>query len=265
MTVTYDHTAISVRDAHGDRGMVSSGSRYASEAGAQILRDGGNAVDAAVATSLALSVAATPFSGVGGGGFMLVHMASRGESLMIDYRENSPAAAPPDLFRLDPSGAVLDEENHLGAKAPAVPGTFAGMDLALRKFGTMALSRVAGPAVAYGRDGFEITPFLDWVMARSEDLALAKLGRSEEASSIWLKGDGGTYRTGETMYNRLALRCSGERGCPRDWGVLRGSDRLACSRDDRARGRAHARGRPGLLPGCPSHPCTGPNSAICGS
>ena len=201
MTAVYDPAAIRVRDARGGAGMVSSGSRYASEAGAQVLREGGNAVDAAVATSLALTVAATPFSGVGGGGFMLVHMAGRGESLMIDYRERAPAGAPPDLFRLDPGGAVMDEENHLGAKAPAVPGTFAGMDMALRKFGTMTMAQVARRAVAYGRDGFEITPFLDWVMARDEDLASAKFRRSEEAASIWLKADGSTYRTGETFRN----------------------------------------------------------------
>ena len=126
MTAVYDHTAIAVRDARGGGGMVSSGSRHASEAGAQVLREGGNAVDAAVATSLALSVAATPFSGVGGGGFMLVHMAGRGESLMIDYRERAPAGAPPDLFRLGPDGGVLDDENHLSAKAPAVPGPSPG-------------------------------------------------------------------------------------------------------------------------------------------
>ena len=202
MTAVYDHTAIAVRDARGGGGMVSSGSRHASEAGAQVLREGGNAVDAAVATSLALSVAATPFSGVGGGGFMLVHMAGRGESLMIDYRERAPAGAPPDLFRLGPDGGVLDDENHLSAKAPAVPGTFAGMDMALRKFGTMTMAQVARRAVAYGRDGFEITPFLDWVMRRDEDLALAKFGRSEEAAGTWLKGDGSTYRAGETFYNR---------------------------------------------------------------
>ena len=198
----YDHTAIGVRDARGGGGMVSSGSRYASEAGAQVLREGGNAVDAAVATSLALSVAATPFSGVGGGGFMLVHMAGRGESLMIDYRENSPAAAPANLFRLDPDGQVIGEENHLGAKAAAVPGTLAGMAMALDKFGTMTMAQVARRAVNYGREGFVITPFLGWVIDNDIDLALTKFRRSEEASSIWLKGDGTGYSTGEILHNR---------------------------------------------------------------
>ena len=198
----YDHTAIGTREARGGRGMVSSGSRYASEAGAGVLREGGNAVDAAVATSLALSVAATPFSGVGGGGFMLVHMAERGESLMIDYRENSPAAAPADLFRLGPDSQVIDEENHLGAKASAVPGTFAGMAMALEKFGTMTMAQVAKRAVAYGREGFAITPFLGWVIENDIDLALTKFRRYEEAGSIWLKDDGTGYRTGEIFHNR---------------------------------------------------------------
>ena len=198
----YDHTVIGTRDARGGGGMVSSGSRYASLAGAGVLREGGNAVDAAVATSLALSVAATPFSGVGGGGFMLVYMAERGESLMIDYRENSPAAAPADLFRLGPDGQVIGEENHLGAKASAVPGTFAGMAMALEKFGTMTMAQVAKRAVAYGREGFAITPFLGWVIENDIDLALTKFRRSEEAGNIWLKGDGTGYRTGEIFHNR---------------------------------------------------------------
>ena len=74
-----------------------------------MLRDGGHAVDAAVATSLALSVTATPFSGVGGGGFMLVHLVEPGESFMLDYRENAPAAAPPDLFNIDAQMDTIQE------------------------------------------------------------------------------------------------------------------------------------------------------------
>ena len=175
----YDHTEITVRDARGGEGMVSSGSGYASEAGAKVLREGGNAVDAAAATSLALSVAATPYSGVGGGGFMLVHMAERGESLMLDYRENSPAGAAPNLFTLDSDGNVTGDENHLGVKAPAVPGTFAGMAMALQKFGTMSLAQVAKHAVAYGRDGFAITPFLGWVLSNDVDKAETKFSRSD--------------------------------------------------------------------------------------
>ena len=136
----YDHTNIKIRDAHGNKGMVSSGSKHASEAGAEVLRDGGNAVDAAVATSLALSVAATPFSGIGGGGFMMIHMADQNKSVMIDYRENAPQLAKDNLFDLDVENNVINEQNHLGEKATAVPGTFAGMSLALEKFGTMQLS-----------------------------------------------------------------------------------------------------------------------------
>ncbi len=197
----YDHTEIAVRDARGGEGMVSSGSGYASEAGARVLREGGNAVDAAAATSLALSVAATPYSGVGGGGFMLVHMEERGKSLMLDYRENSPAGAPGDLFNLDADGNVTGDENHLGVKAPAVPGTFAGMAMALEKFGTMSLAQVAEHAVAYGRDGFAITPFLGWVLSNDVDMAESKFSRSEDASEIWLKADGSGYKTGEVFYN----------------------------------------------------------------
>ena len=197
----YDHTNIKIRDAHGNKGMVSSGSKHASEAGAEVLREGGNAVDAAVATSLALSVAATPFSGIGGGGFMMIHMADQNKSVMIDYRENAPQLAKGNLFDLDVENNVINEQNHLGEKAAAVPGTFAGMSLALEKFGTMKLSQVAKQAIDLGKNGFEVTPFLDWVMSTDSDLALTKFNRSEEASSLWLKSDGSTYKTGETKKN----------------------------------------------------------------
>lgn len=197
----YDHTKIKVRDDHGNAGMVSSGSKHASEAGASILRDGGNAVDAAAATSLALSVSATAFSGIGGGGFMMVHMADQNQSTMIDYRENAPSGASPDLFQTDAKGNVLNEQNHLGEKAAAVPGTLAGMAMALEKFGSMTLSQVADKAIDLGRNGFEITPFLGWVMNTDSDLTLTKFKRSEEASRIWLKNDGTTYNDGELFQN----------------------------------------------------------------
>ena len=197
----YDHTKITTRDDRGNGGMVSSGSKHASEAGASILREGGNAIDAAVATSLALSVSATPFSGIGGGGFMMIHMAEQNKSVMIDYRENAPQLATGNLFDLDSKNNVLDEQNHLGEKAAAIPGTFAGMSMALEQFGTMKLSQVAKRAIELGKNGFEITPFLDWVMSTDSDLASTKFKRSEEAASIWLKGDGSTYKTGETKKN----------------------------------------------------------------
>tara|TARA_Y100000590_G_scaffold192251_1_gene218581 strand:- start:3052 stop:4662 length:1611 start_codon:yes stop_codon:yes gene_type:complete len=197
----YDHTKISNRDDRGNGGMVSSGSKHASEAGASILRQGGNAIDAAVATSLALSVSATPFSGIGGGGFMMIHLADQNKNIMIDYRENAPQLAKADLFDLDNQNNVVDEQNHLGEKAAAIPGTFAGMALALEKYGTMSMSQVANHAIDLGKNGFEITPFLDWVMSTDSDLALTKFKRSEEAASIWLKSDGSTFKSGEIKTN----------------------------------------------------------------
>ena len=197
----YDHNEIKIRDDHGNKGMVSSGSKHASEAGAAIFREGGNAIDAAVATSLALSVSATPFSGIGGGGFMMIHMANQNKNVMIDYRENAPQLAKGNLFDLDSQNNVLDEQNHLGEKAAAIPGTLAGMSLALEKFGTMELSKVAKQAIELGKNGFEITPFLDWIMSTDSDLALTKFKRSQEAANIWLKSDGSTYKTGETKKN----------------------------------------------------------------
>ena len=95
------------REASGENGAVSSVSPFASQAGLSVLKAGGNAVDAAVATALTLSVTAPSFSGIGGGGFMLVYLAEKGESHVVDYRETAPKRAAADMFEVGSDGEVI--------------------------------------------------------------------------------------------------------------------------------------------------------------
>jgi gamma-glutamyltranspeptidase/glutathione hydrolase len=136
----------------GAHGMVSSNSEPASAAGAEILKAGGNAVDAAVATGFALAVT-YPFAGnIGGGGFMNIHMAD-GRNAAIDYREVAPLAATRDMY-VDPATGKLTSKSVIGHLASGVPGAVAGMAEALAKYGSMPLATVMAPAIRLARDGF---------------------------------------------------------------------------------------------------------------
>jgi gamma-glutamyltranspeptidase/glutathione hydrolase len=119
----------------GQQVMVASASDYATRAGLEILRKGGNAVDAAVAVGLALAVAYPIAGNLGGGGFMVVRTAA-GKTVAIDYRETAPAKAGRDLY-LDASGRVIPNASTTGYLAPGVPGTVAGLSLALEQYGTL--------------------------------------------------------------------------------------------------------------------------------
>ena len=122
------------------KGMVTSAEALASQAGADILKQGGNAVDAAVATALALAVTYPVAGNLGGGGFMLVRRAN-GDCVAIDYRETAPAAAQREMY-LDRLGNVIPDASLIGGRAVGVPGTVAGLSLALEKYGTMPWAKV---------------------------------------------------------------------------------------------------------------------------
>ena len=120
----------------GDAGMVVSQRMIASEVGASILRQGGNAVDAAVATGLALAVVLPRAGNIGGGGFMVIHLKDQDKSLTIDYREKAPAAASRDLF-LDENGDYDRNKAQFSLLSAGVPGSVAGFYHALTKYGTL--------------------------------------------------------------------------------------------------------------------------------
>lgn len=152
--------------AFGADAMVASNSDLASEAGLEVLRAGGNAVDAAVAVGFALAVT-YPFAGnIGGGGFMTIRMAD-GRTAALDYREVAPLAATRDMF-VDAAGTLTDR-SVLGHLASGVPGAVAGLDAALQRYGTMSLAQVMTPAIRLARDGFLVDSALHRSLRGAQD------------------------------------------------------------------------------------------------
>ena len=145
-----------------EHGMVASAHALASQAGIEILRAGGNAVDAAVATAFALGVVEPNASGLGGEGMMLIYRADTGAAVAVDYRSAAPATAS------FPKNVPAS-----GHAAVAVPGTVAGLTLALQRFGTMSLPQVLAPAVRLARDGFVVGPTLSGIVTENFEAILA--------------------------------------------------------------------------------------------
>ncbi|WP_421836342.1 gamma-glutamyltransferase [Novosphingobium sp.] len=135
-----------------EHGMVVSAHRLASDAGVEVLKDGGNAVDAAIAVAYALAVTFPEAGNIGGGGFMTVRLAD-GRTSFIDFRETAPAAATPTMYQ-DKAGKVIPLLSTRGHKAVGVPGTVAGLELAREKFGTLPRARLMASAISLARDGF---------------------------------------------------------------------------------------------------------------
>ena len=178
-----------VRAAHG---MVASDEELGSRAGLEILQKGGNAIDAAVATAFALAVVEPAAGNIGGGGFMLVRLAD-GKAVFFDYREVAPGGATRDMY-VGADGKLDSEASTLGYKSVAVPGTVAGLELALKTYGTMKLADVMAPAVRLAEEGFVISSKLaDEFVEERRDLQRFSISRR-----IFLK-DGAMYRAGEPL------------------------------------------------------------------
>ncbi len=177
--------------ARGKHGMVASSSALASEVGVEILEQGGDAVDAAVATAFALAVTWPAAGNIGGGGF-LVYYGVDGEATTFDFREKAPLAATETMY-LDGEGNVRDNSNHEGILAVGVPGTVAGLETAHRKYGELKWSELVAPAVALARDGIPIT----WAL--HDDFRERKEYWEQYPSSAekFLKPDGSFYRPGD--------------------------------------------------------------------
>lgn len=164
--------------------------------GAEILARGGNAVDAAVATGFALAVTYPRAGNLGGGGFMLIHLAGCGENIAIDYRETAPAAATRDMF-LGPDGRPDPRKSRDSALAIGVPGTVAGLVLAHREFGSgrFSLAELIAPAIAFAREGIAI----DDDTADSLPRVRERLARWPASAKLFLREDGGARGSGETL------------------------------------------------------------------
>ncbi len=143
------------QDAIAAHGMVAAAHPLAAEAGVKILKQGGNAIDAAIATAFALNAVEPNASGIGGGGFMVIRFAKTGEIIILDYRERAPAASTKDMFASEQ--AKEEKWTQLSGLASGVPGTLLGLKTALDEYGTMTLKEVMAPAIEYMENGFEIT------------------------------------------------------------------------------------------------------------
>jgi gamma-glutamyltranspeptidase/glutathione hydrolase len=173
------------------RAMVASVHKLASRAGVQMMKAGGNAVDAAVAVGFALAVVHPQAGNLGGGGFMLIRMAD-GRTHFVDYREKAPAAASANMY-LDPQGNVIEDASIVGYKAIGVPGSVAGMVYAEQKYGKLSLDRVMAPAIKLAEEGFALAE------ADARDLQEDKpLGEFPESKRIFQR-DGNFYKAGEVL------------------------------------------------------------------
>jgi len=186
-------TAVPALAAWSAHGMVASEHRLASHAGVEILRRGGNAIDAAVATALAVCVVNPASCGIGGGGFMLIYLGPSHRAAALDYRETAPAGASRDMFVRD--GKAVPELSRRGGLAVAVPGEVAGLYAALRRYGTRSLAVVLEPAIGYARDGFAIEDHLAGEIAQNVDALRA----SPELAGTFLHADGSPLHTGDIL------------------------------------------------------------------
>lgn len=178
----------------GRNGMVATQNADATRVGVEILEQGGNAVDAAVAVGLALAVTLPRAGNLGGGGFMLVHLAEEDRTVAIDFREVAPAAADRDMY-FGPDGEVDENEYRFSHKSSGVPGTVAGLDHILQRYGTMTWAQVAEPALRLARDGFVVTDDLADNLGASK----ARLTRNPASAAAFYRPDGSDYEVGETL------------------------------------------------------------------
>ena len=177
-------------------GMVVSQRQSASEVGAEILRKGGNAVDAAVATGLALAVVLPRAGNLGGGGFMVVYLKDADKTITIDYREMAPASAHRDLF-LDEKGNYDKNKAQFSLLSAGVPGTVAGLHLALTKYGTMSWEEVLEPSIKLAEEGFAVPYDLANILASSR--YKKRLSSNIAAAASYYKKDKSNYEAGEIL------------------------------------------------------------------
>ncbi len=175
-------------------GMVAVQNRLPAEIGAEVLADGGNAVDAAVAVGFALAVTLPRAGNIGGGGFMLVYDAASGETAAIDYREIAPLGASRDMF-LDADGNADPQLSRDSHRAAGVPGTVAGLYLAHQEFGKLPWRRLLQPAIELARDGIVVTHDLATQLARRQQ----SLCLNAATCRYFFKPGGVPYQMGERL------------------------------------------------------------------
>jgi gamma-glutamyltranspeptidase/glutathione hydrolase len=188
--------AATIHPVFAEKGMVVAQEKTAARIGADILRHGGNAIDAAVATGFAMAVTYPRAGNIGGGGFMMIHSADRHEAIAIDYRETAPAATTPGIFLSD-DGKPDNAKSRDSALGIGIPGTPAGLALALQKYGSgkFSLAELLQPAIELARNGLLVTDdsadtLPDWHR---------RLARWPSAAKIFSRADGSSLREGDIL------------------------------------------------------------------
>jgi gamma-glutamyltranspeptidase/glutathione hydrolase len=192
-------------------GMVVSEQRLASEAGLEILKSGGNAVDAAVAVGFALAVVLPNAGNLGGGGFMMVHEARTGRDIALDFREMAPGRATRTMY-LDARGQVVNGRSLFTPLAVGVPGTVAGLTHALHAWGSLPLDRVMAPAIRLAARGYPVSATLAEALAKSA----GTMGRWPATRAIFWRG-GQPLKAGDRLVQRdlaASLRRIAREGAP---------------------------------------------------
>lgn len=191
-------------------GMVVTSHYLATEEALKVLKAGGNAVDAAVTAAFALAVTQPRSGNIGGGGFMLVSSEQTGSVTAIDYREKAPAAASREMF-LDENGEVNSERSRFSHQAAGVPGTVAGLALALEQYGTISLAEALAPAIRLAEEGFVVPPrFSEGIKSQAE-----RLRRFDSSARVFFKPDGSFYEPGDLFVQKdlaATLRRIAEQG-----------------------------------------------------
>lgn len=182
---------------YATQGMVATQEAMATAVGLEILQKGGNAIDAGVAVGFALAVTLPRAGNLGGGGFMLVHKADSNETVALDFREMAPAAATRDMY-LDEQGNAVADRSRYSYQAVGVPGTVAGLALALERYGTLPLADVMAPAIRLAEDGITV----------SRDLAESLIALKERlepwpaSMAIFFKEGGTPYEPGDVLVQK---------------------------------------------------------------
>ena len=182
-----------------DEGMVVSQRMIASKVGAEILAQGGNAVDAAVATGLALAVVLPRAGNLGGGGFMVIYLKEEDKTIAIDYREKAPSAATRDLF-LDENGDYDRKKAQFSLLSAGVPGSVAGFHHALTRYGTLTWEEVLLPAIKLAEDGFVIPHDLANTLASKR--YRERLSADPAAAKVFFKENKEIYSAGEILVQK---------------------------------------------------------------
>ncbi|HEY4172381.1 MAG TPA: gamma-glutamyltransferase [Rhodopila sp.] len=185
--------AASLPPVESTTGLVVSAQHLAAQAGADILRQGGNAIDAAVAVGYAEAVVNPCCGNIRGGGFLTAHLPD-GRDIFLNFRETAPAAATRDMY-LDRNGQVVPDASLHGWKAVAVPGTVLGLDTALEKYGTMPRATVMAAAIHLARDGFILTQADADILDRGAKL----LRQNPIAARVFLRPDGSSLQAGDRL------------------------------------------------------------------